>query len=431
MSIFKRMAEEPTPLLLISDAISAKSGLARIARDLATRINANLSDVYRINTAGHAGSGSSKFGFNQYHLEGVQSDWVLPTLPMIVDDFAGEDRCIVLFIWDPNRLGWFAQPERARRDMLLNYPGMNEWLTKANIERWIYCPLDAAGPNDKLDLSLGLTLLGFDRILAYGPFGEAVIRRTIGDVEADKRHLTWLPHGIDGDTFFELDRKLCRRLFTKRTGAQIIHALYDPKTHTTSPLEDDEIVIGIVATNQSRKDWHLGIETCAILARERKIRIWIHTDSLERAWSIVSLLADYNLFGRELVSLGLLPDKTMAEAYSACDLTLGIGPEGFGYPLAESMFCGTPVVTGSYAGGADVVPQEWRVDPIGFRYEGSFASKRPVYKAADWAAKANELIGKRCNDSHRYEWRENWKLWEHWFRAAAKNGGKEPSDHAQ
>jgi glycosyltransferase involved in cell wall biosynthesis len=415
------MAQEPTPLLLISDAISAKTGLARIARDLAIRIHANLGDVYRINTAGHAGAGSSKFGFNQYHLENVQSDWVLPTLPVIVNDFAGDKKCVLLFVWDVSRLGWLGQPERARRDTLLSYPGMNEWLTKANIERWIYCPIDAAGPNDKLDLSLGLTLLGFDRILAYGPFGEAVIRRTIGDEEADKRHLTWLPHGIDDDIFFQLDRRLCRKLFVKRTGAQTVHALYDPTAHTTPPLADDETLIGIVATNQSRKDWHLGIETCAILARERKIRIWIHTDSLEREWSIVSLLADYNLFGRELISLGLLPEETIAEAYSACDLTLGIGPEGFGFPLVESQFCGTPVVTGSYAGGADVVPKEWQVHPIGFRYEGSFACKRPVYLATDFAEKARELIGKRCNRDGMYSWSENWKAWEHWFREAVKS----------
>lgn len=414
------MAEKRKKLLLISDSVSANTGLARIARDLSTRIYENLSDVYELATAGVGGCGSSKFGFPQYHLEGVQSDWVLPSLQEIVEDFAGNVRCTVMFVWDASRLGWFSQPDRLGNETLTRYPGMREWLLRANMEKWLYCPLDASGPNDKLTFPLAITLMGFDRLLAYGPFGEGVIRKTIGDEESNKRHLTNLPHGIDSEKFFELDRKLCRRLFLKHTGAQSMFNMFKQKD--TPPIAENETLIGICATNQARKDWHLGLQTCALLARDRKIRIWIHTDSLEREWSIPSLLVDYGLLGSEVISLGYLSDEKMAEAYSACDLTLGIGPEGFGFPLIESQFCGTPVVTGAYAGGGDIVPKDWQVEPLpAFKYEGSYSCARPVYNAEHWAMNAGVLIGKRCNYPGRYDWARLWPAeWEPYLREAAR-----------
>jgi glycosyltransferase involved in cell wall biosynthesis len=405
-------------LLIISDFPSGSSGLARITRDLALRIHDNLSDLFRLGVAGVGGCGSSKFGFPQYHLEGVQSDWVLPSLQEIVEDFAGKERCTIMFVWDASRLGWFSQPDRLGNETLTRYPGMREWLLSANIEKWLYCPLDASGPNDKLTFPLALTLMGFDRLLAYGPFGEGVIRKTIGDEESNKRHLTNLPHGIDSNTFFPLDRKLCRRLFLKHTGAQSMFNMF--KQRDTPPIAEDDVVVSIIGTNQSRKNWALGIEAASILAQTHKIRLWLHTDSLERYWSIPSLLVDYGLIGKEMITLGYLSDRTMTEGYNASDIVLGIAPEGFGYVHAEAMACRVPCITGSYAGGAVLVDPNMLVDPIGFYKEGSYSSLRPVYRAEDWAAKAEEWVGKRASLDLKYEWANNWKAWESWFREAAK-----------
>ena len=406
-------------LLVISDSVSASTGLARITRDLTTRIHANLSDIYRLATAGYGSPGSCKFQWPQYALEGMDS-WICPTLPEIVEDFAGKERCIILPIWDLSRLGWFSQPEKLGGEPLTKFPGLKAWLLKANIERWLYAPIDASGPCDKLTFPLALTLLGFDRLLAYGPFGESVIRKTIGDQESVKRHLTWLPHGIDGEVFHQLPRQLSRKTFLQYTGAQTLLAILGVNPEI-KPIEEDEVLIGIICTNQSRKDIPLALETCSILSRNRKIRVWLHTDSLERNYSIPSLLVDYDLLQNTLISLETISDQSMAAAYSGCDLTIGAGPEGFGLPLLESQYCGCPVVHGSYAGGADIVPIEWQVEPHAFRYEGSYASKRPVYNAEDWARKAEEWIGKRASLDSRYEWKNLWpNEWESWFREAAK-----------
>lgn len=140
------------------------------------------------------------------------------------------------------------------------------------------------------------------------------------------------------------------------------------------------------------------------------------------------MLADYELLDRAIVSLGFLPDEAMAEAYSACDLTLGIGPEGWGLPLAESQACGTPVVTGAYAGGSDIVPKEMQVAPVAFRYEGLYSSKRPVFLAEDWARRAVQVLDNRGDIGSvgldpQYDWNNLWPRWEEWLRQGFSSGG--------
>lgn len=411
--------KEPTPLLIISDAISAQTGLARITRDLSTRIHEHLGEVYRVGVAGYGAAGSRKFPFPQYNL--ALDEWICINLPEIVEDFAGREKCKVLFIWDLHRLSWFSQPERLGQESLAKYPGLKQWLLTANIEKWCYVPLDSTGPNDKLSFPIALTAMGFDRLLAFGQFGESLLRRTMGDEESDKRHLTNLPHGIDSSTFYEHNRKASRAFFLRHTGAQsMLHMLGVHKD--TSRIKDDEILVNIVATNQSRKDWCLGLECCAILAQDRKIRVWAHVDKLEGAFSIPSLLVDYGLLDKALISLGDISDDRMAAGYSASDLSLGIGlGEGMGYPIHESLFCGTPCLHINYAGAPEWMGNaDLLVEPVSYRYEGSFASKRPVCSAQDWADTANNIIGRRCNHNGDIDWANLWPRWEDYLREAAK-----------
>ena len=257
---------------------------------------------------------------------------------------------------------------------------------------------------------------------AYGEFGEGVIRRTIGDEEADKRHLTHLPHGIDGSVFCPKDRKLSRKHFLEYTEAQQFFHLIGQSGATTNPVADDEVLIHIVATNQGRKDWCGGLECCAILARERKIRVWAHLDALERTWSLPNLLVDFGLLDKTVISLGKISDEQMATAYSACDLGLGIGlGEGYGFPIMESLFCGTPCLHINYGGAPQwMANPDLLVEPVAYRYEGSYASKRPVSNAQGWVSKANAVIGKRVSRNEGIEWNNLWPKWESYLREAEK-----------
>ena len=304
-------------LLTISDAISASTGLGRIHRDLVVRILDNLSDVYDLATMGYGGVGTSKIKVPQFPMEGM-ADWVLPSLPDVCKDFFGNEKGTILVISDAHRWTWLAAP-RGCNELFSKFPGLQQWAMSRPFELWGYVPIDSSGPNDRLTFPIMKTLLGFDRLLAYGPFGEGVIRRTIGDEESDKRHLTNLPHGIDGETFYELPRKLSRKLFLEYTGAQNFFQMIG-HVKGTAPIADDEVLISILGTNQSRKNFALGIETASILAQKHKIRLHLHIDSLERYWSIPNLLADFGMLDKTVISLGNIPDSKMATAYSAATL---------------------------------------------------------------------------------------------------------------
>lgn len=391
----------PTPLLILSDAPTAGTGLGRITLDLATRIAQKMPETFRVATAGYAGIVSRHLPFQQYIFEGMDG-FVTPTLPDIWRDWAGDEKGILLTIWDLSRLGWLTRPE-----MNCEIPILRDFLLAKPFRLWSYLPIDASGPQRKLTYPLAEALKGIDRPLAYGKWAAGVLDRTKGQEEGTAQ---FLPHGIDTTVFYERNRGLCRKMFISITqGCTILGNLGERITK-------DELLIGIVATNNSRKDFALGIQAIAFLMMTRKVRLWIKTDALERNWSIPALIVDYGLVDSTLITLGDMTDDQLAKAYSACDLTLGIGAEGYGYPIAESQACGTPCITGDYAGGAELIPPAQRINPIAFRHEGLFSHQRPVYNAADLAMGIMQFGDRRVTLDPQYDWNNLWPLWDKWLR---------------
>jgi glycosyltransferase involved in cell wall biosynthesis len=418
--IVGRMAAvKPFPLLFISDAVTARTGLARITCDLASRVHKHLGHLYRVGTLGYGGIYDCRLGFPQWSDEG-QVDFILPQLPEVWSNLAGDEKGAVLCVWDVSRLAWLSNPRGSQLLLDQKYKSLVNWIEKAPFKKWLYCPVDASGPNDRMSFPLMKSLLGFDRIVGYTRWGADVILRTIGEENAIARKLDWVPHGIDGKIFSpSLDRKMARSVFPTLTEATSIVA-------PTRFIKPDELLIGIVATNQSRKDFALGIEAAAIVGQSKKVRLWIHTDTYTRDWDIIALLADHQLLGEKtLISTGYLPDEQMAEAYSGCDVTIGIGPEGFGYPIAESVFCGTPCVHGNYGGGPQILKAwpEFLVEPREFKIEGKFSQRRPVYRAEDFAAAILAVAGMRTSPPAFLEWDNLWPHWQTWFENAAADLG--------
>ncbi len=392
----------PTPLLIISDAPTSGTGLGRITRDLATRIHAHLPE-FKVATLGYAGPYSSRLGFAQYQID--MKDWVVNNLPEVWEDFAGDAAGIILSVWDASRLLWFSRPETCPDRRL------GKWLLKASIQRWGYFPIDATGPNDKLTGILKHTIEPYHRILAYSKWAEDILRRTlVGSPKLDG--LTNLPHGIDTSVFYPRDLHAARHGFGERIGARTSKGKW-------FNIPDDVFLVGIVATNQVRKDWGLGIQTVAELAKERKVMVWCHTDVLERHWSLPALLNDFGLIDNHIVTSLDLSDEQMAWCYSACDVTLGIGlGEGFGYPIFESLACGTPCIHGDYGGAAEHMSSQMLVRRWASRLEGPYCCQRPVFFPPDWRDAVNGIAGYPRSIASlppRLDWNNLWKEWSSWL----------------
>jgi glycosyltransferase involved in cell wall biosynthesis len=147
------------------------------------------------------------------------------------------------------------------------------------------------------------------------------------------------------------------------------------------------------------------------------VKVWIHTDAIERYWDIYALIVDYSLQGRVFITTMNFSDEQMASMYSACDVTLGIGlGEGWGLPLAESLACGTPVVHGNYAGGAEFLPDSFLVAADGWRYEGPYCNKRPIFNPEKWADKIQEIAGVETSVPDYIKWENAWNSWSDWLK---------------
>lgn len=361
---------KPTPILLLSDSVDCHSGLARITRDICTMLSRN--PRFRVGSLGLWGNPARSLPWMQYTINERTGLWGQGDLPHVWRDFAGAERGIVLTVWDPTRTLWLTRPEYSGSEEL------SAWLREGHFAKWGYITLDATGPQDMLSVQGRDSLLGYNRLLAYTRWGAEVIRRTIGDAESDRRGLDWLPHGLDLDLWQLHDREESKA------------ALY-PFLH-----EGDRLV-GVVGTNQARKDWGLAASVCQQLAsRDSRLRFWWHSDIAERYWSLPALLWDFGLGDRVKVTYGLT-SREMYGMYNACDLTLhpGLG-EGFGYPIFESLACGTPVLHGDYAGGADVLRQcGWEsmlMPPESWRLDGIHNQMRPVFNSQEWANRAYTLL---------------------------------------
>lgn len=395
-------------LLFLSDSVSASSGLGRITRDLALRVHQNLGDLYDVATVGYGGNGTRSLPVQQYFLHDIKN-WLVPELPAVWADFVGEDEGILMSVWDMSRLFWLGNPQTCPM------PHLRGWIEEARrtgkVKLWAYHAIDAGGPNDRVSSRILDTMKGFDRVLDYSAFSCGVTGNT-----------EYIPHGIDTSVFYPRDHKEARAEFAK---------------NGFRGLKDTSLLVGIVATNQTRKNWQLGMETCRVLLdRGHDVRLWAHTDVLERYWSLPNLIADYGLQERVAVTVSRFSDDQLAWLYSACDITLSIAPEGFGYSSAESLACGIPTVAGSYGAQAEYVPFEMQVDPVAFYYEGAFCSKRPAHNAARWADRVEELVpycsahagggedmGCTCGLSllpGSIDWNLLWPAWEKWFREDIK-----------
>lgn len=372
----------PTPLMILSDSPLGATGLGRITRELAERI-ARMPEI-RLGVIGAGGTSSRHLPYPLYPTARIEN-WMPVELPRIWSDFAGDERGILLTIWNHTWLDWLARPDT------LPEGEMKTFLQSKPFERWAYVPIDSERIDGKT--SHGETLSNLDRILAYTSYGAQVIERTLD------RSVPDLPHGLDQRIFYPRPRLASRAL--------------------TAQIPSDVLLIGVIATNTARKDWGLAFEACRELKRSGlKVVLWAHTDRFERAWDIPALARIHDI--DTLTTNFHFSDEDMATAISACDLTLGIGAgEGWGYPLAESLACGVPVITGDFAGATEFVPSSMRIRPAGFRQDGVHCLRRPVYDPRVFAARAKAHIGAEPGKSMldpKFYWPSVWPMWEEWIR---------------
>lgn len=387
----------PVPILFFGDSPTLKTGLSRIGRDLAVRVS-GLPE-FRVGFLGRGGIASRQLPFPQYTFP-EHAQWGEGVIEHAWADFSNNQHGVIMSIWDASRLLWFAQPQKDA----LPAP-LYEFLTSGRFQRWGYFPVDSSGPGDRLTGASCATISAYERPLAYSIWGSQVMERSID------KPVDWIPHGFNANTFQPRDRE------AYRTGAGL----------------NGRLLIGCVMANTPRKDWGLAFSTMALLRQKHpNLHFWAHVDVMARsyAWDLDALIHDYRAADWTTVTItGSMSDKDLSYAYSACDLTIlpSLG-EGFGFPLVESLACGTPAVHGSYGGGAELLPdRQWLVEPVAWRLDTLHNALRPVFEPAHWAEAIERVLDAKvdrqfCRDAVGHlDWKALWPAtWQKWFLQGLK-----------
>lgn len=379
----------PIPLLFVGDSPHLPTGLGRILRDVSTRVTAE-SETLGVQVAvagwdehflGAPGLDPPVYGFRN-----TEDDWGASAVRTVYQRLYGNAGGLLWSFWDPGRC----------------YPYSDIDLP---VTRWGYFAIDAHDPGVTIGGPAAEAVKRYDRVLAYGNYGGTVLSNTCG------RKIQYLPHGLDLDAF---------------TPTCVGH----PELNL-GPFYDSnkQILIGCVASNQPRKDLGLFCWTLATL-RDRGVNVfgWLHTDRLIwHAWSVPQLVDTFGL-QKDLWITTELTDTELAAYYTACWVTLapGLG-EGFGYPLVESMACGTPCVHGTYGGGAELIPQaQWKFPYRAERLESVYALLRPVYHvddvcnaiehALEWRTRHPGELHAYCQGAVAHlNWDHLWPRWRAWI----------------
>lgn len=386
-----------TPLLFLSDNPALPSGLGRITKDLAV-LTSGMPE-FRVGVLGRGGTASIQLPFAQYPYP-ESGQWAEELVEGVWGDFSRGEPGVIMTIWDPSRLGWFAKPRMGG--------SLQQFLSSPNIQKWGYFPVDSYGIGGKLSGQIADTLSGYQRVLAYTLFGKQVLEETMGGAEVD-----WIPHGYNGDVFQPRGRVAGR---------------------TMLGVGMRDRLVGCVMTNQYRKDWGTAFGAAAHMANHsqniaKNIKFWFHTDSVDLNWDLRALAQDFGLTGKVILTMtGAYSSEQLSYLYSCCDVTMlpSLG-EGWGLPLTESLACGVPVIHVNYGGGAEQVraaDPEWLVPYATERLEGRWNNVRPVLNPLMWANKLTWVMddteGGSAKDrcvgavSH-LQWKNLFPVFKKWF----------------
>jgi glycosyltransferase involved in cell wall biosynthesis len=349
-------------LLIVSDRAEDFSGLARVGRDIAT-LAATLPE-FRVGYLGRGAVGRKAFPLTQYSYP-ESAGWGQDHIEEVIRDFFGEERGVIFSNWDLSRLGWLFGPQYVnQRQATLFGEGRN-------FELWSYVPVDSVGPSGvSLGIEQSRIARGSDRILAASEWGMEVLKNS-GRPDAD-----WLPHGL-----FEQFR---------------IHK----DARALLGWSPEDVTVGVCMTNQARKDWPVAFECLAVLRKEfgNRFKAWLHVDRLVGYFNLYALATDYGVADILQITTELNDDQ-LAQRYSACDCTiLPSAGEGFGYPICESMACGTACVVTDYAAGQELVDEDCRVRPVTYRVDTVHNVRRAVLSGYAFANAIKEQIEKKRVD---------------------------------
>ncbi len=350
----------PIPFVLLGDAPLQPTGMSHIATDLAASLWASAEalgiDLLHVGQL-HGVNGMPKSGL-PVNLGVPWSTWSYGESEDFGDTQVQE---ALKWKWSGKAQGGvvFAVQDPARSFSLLKPLSTPDWW-----QRWGYFSVDGVNRNGTIGGPAAQAIRGFHRVLGYAQYGAWVL----GRVRQTGVH--YLPHGLDPAVWH----------------ARLTPEEYQWAAATLNPTGREQLILGCVATNQPRKDLWAYVEVLRTLVQlGRPVRGWLHIDQeIGPAWSVPQLAADAGLDWQHLTVTTRMTSRQLASCYSLCAATFAPGRgEGFGYPILESLACGSPCVHVDTAAGAELIEPRWRIPVDAWQAVGPYGILRPLMDVSE------------------------------------------------
>ena len=202
----------------------------------------------------------------------------------------------------------------------------------------VYTPVDA----HPLDANWVNVLNVLNQVVTYTEFG----KRAFTSVKPDFKEIEVVPHGIDRDKFFPIDRLEARR----QMGDQM-------------PM--DGFIVLNANRNQPRKRIDLTMKAFSEFAQDKdNVYLYLHMGVKDMGWNIKKLAARYGFKPRQLILTSentgpsqYVSDEYLNLIYNATDVGINTSlGEGWGLVSVEHGLCGVPQIVPNSSAPAEIFP---------------------------------------------------------------------------
>ena len=283
---------------------------------------------------------------------------------------------IIFTCLDVQWVGFLAWPES--KNSKLNKDAINVLCHKNRKFRHLgYFPVDGLCRNSRLPRGFEEIIRGIDIPVTYSEFTCSAIKKQMG-IELPMIH-----HGIDTKTYFPVDRKKARARLN---------------------IPTDRFVVGMVATNQERKQFEDFIPAFAKFCKDKPdVSILLFTNpkpnASTEAHDLIDLMDQYEILNRyiDTQKIQMCSDEIMNMVYNAIDIgVLCTQGEGFGLPIIHHHAAGAPVLATDCTSCTELTVHEIeRVKPRGTIIGFNNNIVRYLTDIDDLADKLNTLYHER------------------------------------
>jgi len=275
----------------------------------------------------------------------------------------------------------------------------------------VYFPVDSRGYQEEWASALYNT----DKVLVYTEFAKQVLRET-----GYKAEINIVPHGIDSDYFYPVNRLEAR--------------------NTLEGLNEDDFIVFNGNRNQPRKRIDITIKAfCQFAKNKPEARLYLHMGLRDAGWDLISLFQREAkkrnikdawqrliLTHANLGPANSVPIETLNTIYNTADIGVNTSlGEGWGLISFEQSACGVPQIVPDYSAckelyegrGLLVKPRQY-LSSLMINTEGGLLHEEDVAEAMQYYYDNPEVREQHASDmykyisSERFSWDTIATLWE-------------------